>query len=91
MHKHSALILTADARHQAIASLRAYSDEHFDDALSELQATLLLDHILTDIAPAIYNQAALDARRFVEERAADIDAALHKSEFPISGRRKRSS
>ncbi len=89
MHKHSALSLTEEARHQAIASLRAYSAEHFDRELSELQAMLLLDHILTDLAPAIYNQAALDARRFVEDRAADIEAALHKSEFPVSSRRKR--
>ncbi len=89
MHKHSALSLPDDARHLAIASLRGYSAEHFDSELSELQAMLLLDHILTDLAPAIYNQAALDARRFVEDRAADIEAALHKSEFPVSGRRKR--
>ncbi len=89
MHKHSALSLTDQARHSAVASLRAYSAENFDHELSELQAMLLLDHILTDLAPAIYNQAALDARRFVEDRAADIEASLHKSEFPISGRRKR--
>lgn len=89
MHKHSSLALSDDARKKAIASLRAYSAENFDDELSELKAMLLLDHILEDIAPAIYNQAALDARRFVEDRAADIEAALHKSEFPISGRRKR--
>lgn len=89
MHKHSSLALSDDARRKAIASIRAYSAENFDEELSELKAMLLLDHILEDIAPAIYNQAALDARRFVEERAADIEAALHKSEFPISGRRKR--
>lgn len=89
MHKHSSLTLADDARKKAIASLRAYSAENFDDELSELKAMLLLDHILEDIAPAIYNQAALDARRFVEDRAADIEAALHKSEFPVSGKRKR--
>ena len=89
MHKHSSLTLADDARKKAIASLRAYSAENFDDELSELKAMLLLDHILEDIAPAIYNQATLDARRFVEERAADIEASLHKSEFPVSGKRKR--
>ena len=89
MHKHSSLALPDDARKKAIASLRAYSAENFDDELSELKAMLLLDHILEDIAPTIYNQAALDARRFVEDRAADIEAALHKSEFPVSGKRKR--
>ncbi len=89
MHKHAPLTLDDRVRRQAIASLRAYSADHFDDALSELQATLLLDHILTDLAPAIYNQAAADARTYVEERAADLEAALHKAEFPVSGRRAR--
>jgi len=89
MHKHSSLALNEPSRKQAVASLRSYSAENFDTELSELQATLLLDHILADIGPAIYNQAASDARAYVEERAADLEAALHKSEFPASGRRKR--
>ncbi len=89
MHKHASLSLSEPARKQAVASLRAYAAENFDDEMSELQATLLLDHVLVDIGPAIYNQAAADARAYVEERAADLEAALHKAEFPLSGRRKR--
>lgn len=89
MHKKAPLGLPDATRKQAIASLRTYSADHFDEELSELQATLLLDHVLTDLGPAIYNQAVADARLYVEERAADLDAALQKAEFPISGRRKR--
>ncbi len=89
MHKHAGFTLSDLARKQAVASLRAYSADHFDDEHSDLQANLLLDHVLADIGPAIYNQAAADARAYVEERAADLEAALHKSEFPLSGRRKR--
>ncbi len=88
-HKHSPLGLSDHAHKQAVASLRSYSAEHFDEELSDLQATLLLDHVLSDLAPAIYNQALADARRFVEERAADLDASLQKAEFPVSARRKR--
>lgn len=88
-HKHAALALAESARKQAVASLRTYSAENFDEELSDLQATLLLDHILADIGPAIYNQALADARMYVEERAADLDASLQKAEFTVSGRRKR--
>ncbi len=88
-HKHAALRLAEPVREQAVASLRTYSAENFDDELSDLQATLLLDHILADIGPAIYNQALADARTYVEERAADLDASLQKAEFTVSGRRKR--
>lgn len=89
MHKKAPLAIAEIARKQAVASLRTYSAENFDEELSELQASLLLDHVLTDIGPAIYNQAVADARTYVEERAADLDAALQKAEFPVSGRRKR--
>lgn len=89
MHKHAALALTDAARRLAIASLRTYAAEELDTELSELRATLLLDHVLADIGPAVYNQAAADARAYLEERAADLEAALHKAEFPLSGRRKR--
>lgn len=89
MHKKAPLVMAEIAKKQAIVSLRAYSAENFDEELSELQATLLLDHILVDLGPAIYNQAVAEARAYVEERAADLDAALQKAEFPLSGRRKR--
>lgn len=89
MHKHTSLSLDEPARKRAVTSLRSYAAENWDNELSELQATLLLDHVLADIAPAIYNQATVDARAYVEERAADLEAALHKAEFPVSNRRKR--
>lgn len=88
-HKHVAITLAEPLRKQAVASLRTYSIENFDEELSDLKATLLLDHILTDIGPAVYNQALVDARTYIEERAADLDASLQKAEFTVSGRRKR--
>ena len=71
-----------------LLSLTTFADE-LERELSDLQATLLLDHVLADLGPAIYNQAAADARAYLEERAADLEAALHKAEFPRSGRRPR--
>jgi uncharacterized protein (DUF2164 family) len=89
MHKHASITLSDPARRQAIASLQEYAAAELDRELSDLQATLLLDHIVADLGPAIYNQAAADARAYLEERSADLEAALHKAEFPKSGRRKR--
>lgn len=89
MHKHASISLPEPIRKQAVASLRAYTADELERELSDLQATLLLDHVLADLGPAIYNQAAADARAYLEERAADLEAALHKAEFPRSGRRPR--
>jgi uncharacterized protein (DUF2164 family) len=43
---------------------------------------LLLDYVLGEIGPSIYNQAIADARRFFEERAADLDGICYRAEFP---------
>lgn len=89
MAKQPELSLPDDERKQALQSLREFASQHLDEVLTELQAMLLLDHVLTDLAPVIYNQALQHARGFIEERAADLDAALHRAEFPVTSRRRR--
>lgn len=89
MAKHVELTLPDDARKLALNSLREFASQHLDEELTELQAVLLLDHILVDIGPAIHNQTLQHARTYVEERAADLDAALHRAEFPVTARRRR--
>lgn len=74
------------ARKQAIGSIRRYFTENLDDDIGDLKAALLLDYILAEIGPTIYNQALADARRFFEERAADLDAMGYQAEFPFWAR-----
>lgn len=88
-HKTARLTLPDDARKRAVASLMRFAEAQFDEPLSELQASVLLDHVLIELAPSIYNQALMDARRYVEERAADLEASLYKAEFPQSTRGAR--
>ena len=88
MKKGVSIKLSEQARAQAIAALREYSADNFDEAFGDLKAALLLDFVLDELGPSIYNQGIVDARAFVEERAADLDAALHHAEFPRTGRRR---
>jgi uncharacterized protein (DUF2164 family) len=78
------------ARTQAIASIRRYVAENMEEEIGDLKATLFLDYILTEIGPSIYNQAIADARKFVEESAADLGGACYQSEFPFFAKPKRS-
>jgi uncharacterized protein (DUF2164 family) len=77
-----AITLRDDARKQAIASVVRYFAEHLDEDIGDLKARLLLDYVLGEIGPSIYNQAIADARRFFEERAADLDGICYRAEFP---------
>jgi uncharacterized protein (DUF2164 family) len=79
--------LPDEARKRAVASLRRYLDENMEEEVGELKTGLLLDFVLEEIGPTIYNEAIADARAFFEERAADLAAIGYRVEFPHSTRR----
>jgi uncharacterized protein (DUF2164 family) len=59
-----------------------------DEEIGDLKAALLLDFILAEVGPSVYNQAIADARAFYEERAGDLAAVCYREEFPSAGRRR---
>ncbi|MBC8086234.1 MAG: DUF2164 domain-containing protein [Phycisphaerae bacterium] len=89
MPKKSSITIPDDARKHAIAALREYVDDNLDESIGDLKATLLLDFIVSEIGPSIYNQAIADAQQYFEERTADLAGACHHTEFPERMRRKR--
>ena len=70
-----------EARKQAIASIKRYFDEVLEDDIGDLKAELMLDYILKEIAPTVYNQAIEDAQKHLQERVTDMDSSLFAAEF----------
>lgn len=89
MRRKASITISDDARKQALASLREQISEQFDEDVGDLKANLLLDYVLTEIGPTIYNQAIADARSFFEERVSDLSGVCYFEEFPTSVKRKR--
>ena len=87
--KKPAIAFPADAKTKAIASLRRFASDHLEEEFGDLKAMLLLDYVLAELGPTIYNQAIADARTYLEERASDIEGVLHHPEFPSWGKPKR--
>ena len=54
--------LSKQARTEAIASLQRYFEENLPEPIGELPAGLLLNFILEEIGPVIYNKAIGDAQ-----------------------------
>ena len=71
----------ADARKQAIASIRRYFDEVLDQDIGDLKAEMMVDYILKEIAPTVYNQAIQDAQKYLQERVTELDSTLFAPEF----------
>jgi uncharacterized protein (DUF2164 family) len=73
--------LSDTARNQSIASLRRYFAEELDQDIGDLKARLMLEFILKEIGPSIYNGAIADAQTFFRDRVADLDGACTAPEF----------
>ena len=76
-----AFTLAPDAKKQAIASIRRYFAESWDQDIGDLKADLLLDYFLREIGPAVYNRAIGDAQVYLRDRVADLEAACFEKEF----------
>ncbi|HEU4786727.1 MAG TPA: DUF2164 domain-containing protein [Gemmatimonadaceae bacterium] len=75
------ITLSKDDAARAIASIRRYFAEEIEQELGELPARLLLDFILREIGPSVYNAAIADAQVFLRDRVADLEGACHAPEF----------
>lgn len=74
-------------RKQAVAALQQYFTDNMDEPIGDLKAGLLLDFVLSELAPSVYNQAIADARLFFEERSSDLAAVCYHDEFPTARKR----
>jgi uncharacterized protein (DUF2164 family) len=75
------VLLPDDASKQAVASIKRYFAESLDQDIGELKATLLLEFILKEIAPTVYNGAIADAQTYLRDRVADLEGACSVPEF----------
>jgi uncharacterized protein (DUF2164 family) len=83
------IALSDAARKQGVAAMQQYFAANMDDQIGELKAGLLLDFILSELGPSIYNQAIADAKSFFDERSADLGAVCYHDEFPTSRKTSR--
>jgi uncharacterized protein (DUF2164 family) len=73
--------LSKHARANAVASLQRYFEENMPEPLGDLPAGLLLNFILEDIGPAIYNRAIASAQERMQLRVSDLTGELYVDEF----------
>ena len=67
------IVLSETARKQSIASIKRYFVEELDQEIGDLKAGLLLEFILKEIGPSIYNAAIGDAQTYLRNRVADLE------------------
>lgn len=73
--------LSKQARADAVASIQQYFERNMPEPIGELPAGLLLNFIVEEIGPAIYNKAVADAQSRLTVRVADLSGELYEDEF----------
>ena len=76
-----AITLTPDTIKRLHGSIKRFAAEHLDEEMGDLKATLLLDFVLKEIGPSIYNTAIADAQTYFQGRVADLEGVCHEKEF----------
>ena len=74
-----AITLPAETRKELIHSIKHYFVKERDEAIGDLSAGFLLDFIVEEIGPSIYNQAIRDAQSHLQRAVADLDVSLYES------------
>ena len=70
--------LSAERRSALIGSLRGYFEEEFDEPLSEFRAQALLDFLVAQLGPPLYNQGVRDACAAMQEKLGDLEGEVYE-------------
>ena len=76
-----AITLPPETTKQLLASIKRYVAENLEQEIGDLQAGLLLDFFLKEIAPSVYNSAVHDAQSYVQDRLSDLEGVCYEKEF----------
>ncbi len=81
--------LTKEAKQNALESLQKYFEVNLEQPIGNLAAGALLQFILEEIGPSIYNKGVADAQARVQEWIGELDYTVHADEFQYWRNRDR--
>jgi uncharacterized protein (DUF2164 family) len=70
--------LSEERRERILASLAAFFASELDLEISDFQAGLILDFCVREVGAPVYNQAIQDARRFIQDKLADLEGEFYE-------------
>jgi len=73
--------LRNETRQALIASIQRYFNENMDEPIGNMAAGSLLNFVLEEIGPTIYNKAVADAQARIQSRVMELDLEVYEDEF----------
>lgn len=84
-----AIELTKEERAEVLPSIRRFFREELEVELSELQSTMVLKYVLTEIAPFAYNGGVKDAETYFRGRLEDLSGACFEPSLTYWNKKPR--
>ena len=81
--------LPKEARQEAIASIERHFRENMEEKVGNIAAGALLNFVLEEIGPSIYNHAVAQVQERLQARVNEIDIEVHEDEFQYWRRQER--
>jgi uncharacterized protein (DUF2164 family) len=72
MKKENAIKITKEQRDEMIAAIKHYFLKNREEDIGDLQAGLVLDFILEELAPEFYNQGISDSYTYMKDTIEDL-------------------
>jgi uncharacterized protein (DUF2164 family) len=72
--------LSPERRAGLLRALQDHFATEFDEPLSDFRAEALLDFLVRELGPPVYNQGVRDAAGYVQGKLADIEGEIFESE-----------
>lgn len=76
-----AITLPKDTEAFLLGSLKRYARENLDLELGDLAAKLLLEFVVKEVGPSVYNQAVADAQAAMQAKVEDLPLDCYQAEF----------
>jgi uncharacterized protein (DUF2164 family) len=76
-----------EQKEQVIANIQGYFHDERAEEVGHLAAESLLEFMIKEIGPLIYNHAISDSRNLIIEKMASIEEELYALERPIDNNR----
>lgn len=80
--------LPKEQKAELISNVKQYFIEDRSEDISDLASELLIDFMIKELGPFIYNKAIDDVRKLMNEQMSRIDDELYSLEKPIKNARR---
>lgn len=76
-----AIEISKEIRTEVIVSIQRYFDENMEESIGNISAEALLDFLLEELGPLVYNKAVSDVQERLQSRVMEVDIEVHEDEF----------